>query len=58
MYLQHWRTHRRTLPLLAQVTLSGGEGQPAKVVGFDEDKDVAVLQIDAKDMEVLQPARW
>jgi S1-C subfamily serine protease len=35
-----------------QVTLSGGEGQPAKVVGYDEDKDVAVLQIDAKGMEV------
>lgn len=35
---------------LPQVTLAGGEGQPAKVVGYDEDKDVAVLQIDPKDM--------
>lgn len=40
------------------VTLSGGEGQPAKVVGFDEDKDVAVLQIQAKEMEgPLTPLR-
>lgn len=36
--------------LLLQVTLAGGDGQPAKVVGYDEDKDVAVLQIDLKDM--------
>ena len=28
------------------MTLAGGEGRPAKVVGFDEDKDVAVLLID------------
>ncbi|KAL4448534.1 hypothetical protein ABPG75_005753 [Micractinium tetrahymenae] len=33
------------------ITLSGGEGQPAKVVGYDEDKDVAVLRLDPKDME-------
>ena len=31
---------------MVQVTLAGGEGRPAKVVGFDEDKDVAVLLID------------
>jgi S1-C subfamily serine protease len=37
---------------LPQVTLSGGKDQPAKVVGYDEDKDVAVLQITQKDMEV------
>ncbi|KAL4857774.1 Protease Do-like 1 [Chlorella vulgaris] len=33
------------------VTLSGGKDQSAKVVGYDEDKDVAVLQITQKDME-------
>ncbi|PRW45178.1 Protease Do-like chloroplastic [Chlorella sorokiniana] len=40
------------------VTLAGGEGQPAKVVGYDEDKDVAVLQINLKEMEgPLQPLK-
>ncbi|PSC73356.1 Protease Do-like chloroplastic isoform B [Micractinium conductrix] len=33
------------------ITLAGGKGQPAKVVGYDEDKDVAVLQIDMKEMD-------
>ena len=28
-----------------QVTLTGGQELKAKVIGFDEDKDVAVLQI-------------
>jgi hypothetical protein len=38
-------------PLLApQVTLTGGEGRQAKVVGYDDDKDVAVLKIDLKDL--------
>ena len=36
-----------------QITLAGGKGQPAKVVGYDEDKDVAVLQIDMKEMVSL-----
>ena len=33
-----------------QVTLTGGEGRQAKVVGYDDDKDVAVLKIDLKDL--------
>lgn len=32
-----------------QVTLTGGEGTPARVVGYDQDKDVAVLKMDPKD---------
>ena len=28
-----------------QVTLTGGAEHPAKIVGFDEDRDVAVLQL-------------
>ncbi len=35
---QEWR-------LALQVTLTGGAEHPAKVVGFDEDRDVAVLQL-------------
>ena len=31
--------------LIAQVTLTGGAEHPAKIVGFDEDRDVAVLQL-------------
>ncbi len=34
-----------------QVTLQGGKECHAKVVGFDADKDIAVLQIDS-DLEV------
>lgn len=37
------------------VTLTGGNDYPAKVVGFDEDKDVAVLQIDTQGKEELDP---
>ena len=33
-------------PPAAQVTLGGGSDYPGTIVGFDEDKDVAVLQID------------
>lgn len=35
--------------IMQQVTLAGGEGRPAKVVGYDEDKDVAVLQINMEE---------
>ena len=31
--------------LILQVTLTGGAEHPAKIVGFDEDRDVAVLQL-------------
>ena len=41
---------RRCCCLLLQVTLTGGEGRQAKVVGYDDDKDVAVLKIDLKDL--------
>lgn len=37
------------------VTLTGGEGRQAKVVGYDDDKDVAVLKIDLKDLGPLKP---
>ena len=30
---------------MVQVTLTGGAEHPAKIVGFDEDRDVAVLQL-------------
>lgn len=40
-------------PRPLQVALAGGDGTPAKVVGYDEDKDVAVLKIDLKDV-----VRW
>lgn len=32
-----------------QVTLTGGSEHPAKIVGFDEDRDVAVLQLITKE---------
>lgn len=40
-----------------QVTMTGGQEFKAKVIGFDEDKDVAVLQIQVADeeKEMLQP---
>lgn len=40
-----------------RVTLSGGTDYPAKVVGFDEDRDVAVLAIDTGGAEPLRPLR-
>ncbi|DBA79043.1 TPA: Protease Do-like 1, chloroplastic, variant 2 [Trebouxia sp. C0004] len=42
-----------------QVTLTGGAEHPAKIVGFDEDRDVAVLQLIAEDGDLpsLHPTK-
>ncbi|DBB12853.1 TPA: Protease Do-like 1, chloroplastic [Trebouxia sp. C0006] len=42
-----------------QVTLTGGAEHPAKIVGFDEDRDVAVLQliIEDGDLPSLHPTK-
>lgn len=37
-----------------QVTMTGGQEFKAKVIGFDEDKDVAVLQIQVADEEKVK----
>lgn len=37
------------------MTLTGGNEYPAKVIGMDEDKDVAVLHIDTAGKDVLHP---
>lgn len=34
---------------MSQVTMTGGEEYPANVVGFDADKDVAVLRLKLPD---------
>ena len=39
-----------------QVTLTGGAEHPAKIVGFDEDRDVAVLQLVIEDGELVSVA--
>lgn len=39
-----------------QVTLTGGQEVKAKVVGFDEDKDVAVLKIQLSDEKKVRRA--
>ena len=36
-----------------QVTLTGGAEHPAKIVGFDEDRDVAVLQLVTTEGEAV-----
>lgn len=36
-----------------QVTLTGGAEHPAKIVGFDEDRDVAVLQLIVEDGDLV-----
>ena len=42
-----------------QVTLTGGQELKAKVIGFDEDKDVAVLQIQVgEDKKVLTSSTY
>lgn len=38
-----------------RVTLSGGDDYPAKVVGVDEDKDIAVLQITSPPLPAVVP---
>ena len=37
--------HEEPTVSLLQVTVAGGEEYRAKVIGFDEDKDVAVLRL-------------
>lgn len=41
--------------LAMQVTLTGGAEHPAKVVGFDEDRDVAVLQLVTTEDDPVSP---
>ena len=36
-----------------QVTLTGGAEHPAKVIGFDEDRDVAVLQLVTEEGDLV-----
>jgi len=45
---------------VVQVTLTGGAEHPAKIVGFDEDRDVAVLQliIEDGDLVSITPPVW
>lgn len=45
---------------MVQVTLTGGAEHPAKIVGFDEDRDVAVLQliIEDGDLVSITPSVW
>jgi len=38
---------------VVQVTLTGGAEHPAKIVGFDEDRDVAVLQLIIEDGDLV-----
>ena len=49
-----------TLVCVVQVTLTGGAEHPAKIVGFDEDRDVAVLQliIEDGDLVSITPPVW
>ncbi len=35
------------------MTLTGGAEHPAKIVGFDEDRDVAVLQLIIEDGDLV-----
>lgn len=41
------------LACVVQVTLTGGAEHPAKIVGFDEDRDVAVLQLIIEDGDLV-----
>lgn len=41
---------------LLQVTLTGGAEHPAKIVGFDEDRDVAVLQLVTEEGDQVSPS--
>lgn len=43
--------------LVVQVTLTGGAEHPAKIVGYDEDRDVAVLQLITTEGEPVSPQR-
>lgn len=40
---------------VSQVTLTGGAEHPAKIVGFDEDRDVAVLQLITNEGDPVSP---
>ena len=40
-----------------QVTLTGGAEHPAKIVGFDEDRDVAVLQLITTEGDPVSPCQ-
>ncbi len=53
-----WQSY--LLPCVVQVTLTGGAEHPAKIVGFDEDRDVAVLQliIEDGDLVSITPPVW
>ncbi len=46
-----WQSY--TLACVVQVTLTGGAEHPAKIVGFDEDRDVAVLQLIIEDGDLV-----
>ena len=43
-----------TILYILQVTLTGGAEHPAKVVGFDEDRDVAVLQLVTEEGDLVR----
>lgn len=43
--------HRLIVWQLLQVTFSGGQDVKAKMIGVDEDKDLAVLVVDASKLE-------
>lgn len=43
--------------LVVQVTLTGGAEHPAKIVGYDEDRDVAVLQLITTEGEPVSSKR-